>query len=253
VQSCGWTAARGCRRGRPVHDRLVTNWLLLHGTPLTPAVWDGVRPLLGGVVTAPNLSPGGQPSMSGAQRAIAGRLGATPAGGDPPWHVVGHSFGGQVALELAIQSPQLVSKLTLLCTRDTPYPPFARGATDIAAEPLDVDATLRRWFGPDELRADGPVVRYVRSTLGSADRSVWANALSAIAVFDCSAETTSIRCPTTVIAAAHDQVSTPEAMRGMCSRISGARFVVLDDAWHMSIFTDPANLAALLRLEPTPV
>jgi pimeloyl-ACP methyl ester carboxylesterase len=231
----------------------VTSWLLLHGTPLTPAVWDGVRPLLGDVVTTPVVTPADEPSASVEQRAIARRLSAGRAGSGPPWHVVGHSFGGQVALELAVQSPQLVSELTLLCTRDTPYPPFAAAASDVVGESLDADRTLRRWFGPDELRANGSVVQYARSTFGRADRTAWTRALSKIAAFDCSAQTSSIRCPTTVVAAAHDQVSTPEAMCAMSSRLRDARFVVLEDAWHMSIFTDPTRLAALLRPESTPV
>jgi hypothetical protein len=38
----------------------VSNWLLLHGTPLTPSVWDGVIPLLAGhgEVPAPAVVPG---------------------------------------------------------------------------------------------------------------------------------------------------------------------------------------------------
>jgi 3-oxoadipate enol-lactonase len=218
---------------------------MLHGTPLTPAVWDGVRPLLNGEVTAPAVTTGVDPGVPSEQAAIARRLGGGPAG-NGPWHVVGHSFGGQVALELAIQAPQLVSTLTLLCTRDTPYPPFAAAASRIIGEALDVDGTLRRWFSPDELDANGPVVQYARTTIEGADRTGWARAVGAIAVFDRSGETPSIRCPTTVVAAAHDQVSTPEAMNAMHVRIPASRFVVLDEAWHMSIFTDPARLAALL-------
>ena len=87
----------------------------------------------------------------------------------PPWHVVGHSFGGQVALELAIQRPDLVSELTLLCTRDTPYPAFAAAADDVAAGRSDIDDTLRRWFSPAELDDDGAAVRSARTALATAD------------------------------------------------------------------------------------
>lgn len=75
-----------------------------------------------------------------------------------------HSYGGQVALELAIRAPELVSRLTL-------------------------------WFSPAELAADGPVVRQVRRMLVEADRAAWSLALRAIATFDCSTETSSISCP----------------------------------------------------------
>lgn len=223
----------------------MTNWLLLHGTPLGPAVWDGVLPLLEGDVTVPAITPGAHAAERGRQQGIARRLTERHVDGQPPWHVVGHSYGGQVALELAVQSPQLVSELTLLCTRDTPYPPFAAAAARLDGEDVP-DETLARWFGPSELSADGPAVRQVRAMLQGADRAAWSRAVAAIAVFDCSGQTSSIRCPTTVVAAEHDAVSTPQAMNAMHRRLPDSQFVVLDDAWHMSIFTDPAKLAGLL-------
>jgi 3-oxoadipate enol-lactonase len=224
----------------------VTNWLLLHGTPLGPAIWNGVLPLLEGDVAVPAITPGADAAVRGQQHVIARRLSEGNPEGEPPWHVVGHSYGGQVALELAIQAAQLVSELTLLCTRDTPYPPFAAAADRIAAEPVPDDETLARWFSPSQLSADGPVVQQVRAMLQDADRTAWSRAVGAIAAFDCSGQTSSIRCPTKIVAAAHDAVSTPEAMNAMHSRLPGSEFVVLDDAWHMSIFTDPARLAGLL-------
>lgn len=225
----------------------VTNWLLLHGTPLTPAVWNGVIPLLAerGDVAAPTVTPGRGPA-GGVQRALARRVVAQGVDVAAPWHVVGHSFGGQVALELAAQRPDLVASLTLMCTRDTPYPPFATVAGDVSRGTVDVDGSLRRWFSPGEMNANGAVVRYARDTLGAADRGRWAQALSAIAVFDLSAALHTITCPVTVISAAHDQVSDPSAMAAMATRLPHAALTVLEDAWHMSMFTDPAGLARLI-------
>jgi 3-oxoadipate enol-lactonase len=226
----------------------VTNFLLLHGTPLTPAIWSGVIPLLAerGGVAAPAVVPGSGPA-AGAQRALARRL-AVPGVVDvpPPWHVVGHSFGGQVALELAAQRPDLVASLVLLCTRDTPYPPFAAVAAGLSRGTVDVDGSLRRWFSPAELDANGGVVRYARDTLGTADRGRWGKALSAIAVFDVSATIPTITCPVTVISASHDRVSDPSTMADMASRMATAELTVLEDAWHMSTFTDPVGLAHLI-------
>src|SRR4029077_307130 len=128
------------------------------------------------------------------------------------WHVVGHSFGGQVALELALQRPDLVSELTLLCTRDTPYSAFAAAADHVVAGRADVDGALQRWFSRVELADDG-------------------------------AATPSIRCPAVVVAAEHDQVSDPVTTEAMHCRLARSEFVVLPDAWHMSVFTDLDRLA----------
>jgi 3-oxoadipate enol-lactonase len=225
----------------------VTNWLLLHGTPLTPSVWDDVIPALAerGDVAAPALVPAAGPA-AGVHRAIARRIVTAEVDASPPWHVVGHSFGGQVALEIALQRPELVSSLTLLCTRDTPYPGFAALAADVEKGSVDTDSSLHRWFSPAELAADGSVVRYARDTLATADRRAWSRALSAISVFDVSAGIAAVTCPVLLVAADHDSVSDPQTMAGMAGRLPHSQMRVLDDAWHMSVFTDPTRLVALM-------
>jgi 3-oxoadipate enol-lactonase len=225
----------------------VTNWLLLHGTPLTPSVWDGVVPLLAGrgEVIAPPVVPGAGPA-AGLHRALAEQLAADVMDSPSRWHVVGHSFGGQIALELAMQRPELVDSLTLLCTRDTPYPPFAAAAAGILGGTVDVDGALQRWFSPDELAVDGPVVRYARDTVATADHRAWSRALSAISVFDVSAAVGAIQCPVTVVAAGHDEVSDPSSMADVAARLPQSSLTVLKNAWHMSVFTDPDRLAALM-------
>ncbi|MFE0751548.1 alpha/beta fold hydrolase [Gordonia sp. NPDC058843] len=224
-----------------------STWLLLPGTPLSPTVWDSVRAELSahGHVITPAINP--PPGYVGTD--LQARLAAEVAKSVPaeaPWHVVGHSFGGQVALELAISRPDLVSRLTLLCTRDTPFPAFDVAAAAVATGTVDVDGTLRRWFSSDELRTDSPVVQYARDAVATADRASWASALRAIAVFDCSQRTSSIACPATVLAAEHDTVSDVAAMEAMHRRIPGSEFVIRSGAWHMSIFDDPEALARML-------
>lgn len=224
-----------------------STWLLLPGTPLSPAVWDAVRAELSerGRVIIPEITPPPGYADADLQARLAAEV-ADSAELQGPWHVVGHSFGGQVALELAITRPDLVSRLTLLCTRDTPFPAFDAVAAAVEAGSVDVDGTLRRWFSTGELQADGPVVRYAREAVATADRASWASALRAIAGFDCSQRTPSTACPATVVAAEHDTVSDVGSMEAMHRRIPDSEFVVRAGAWHMSVFDDPAALAQVL-------
>jgi pimeloyl-ACP methyl ester carboxylesterase len=90
------------------------------------------------------------------------------------------------------------------------------------------------------------VVSYARQCLRLADRASWAAALDAIARYDRADRVGSITIPCTLIAAEFDQVSTPAAMSALAGRLPQARLHILAGAAHMTPFTDPARLSALL-------
>ena len=162
-------------------------------------------------------------------------------------HVVGHSFGGQVAIEVVLQAPERVRSLTILCSRASPFPGFSAAAANLrAGGPVDVAGSLARWFPPADLEADGPVVRGARRCLDEVDRSLWAAELDAIAAYDRRAALAEVAVPATAIAAEHDPVGTPEEMAAIAAAIPGAELHVLPGAMHMSPFLDPADLAARL-------
>jgi pimeloyl-ACP methyl ester carboxylesterase len=222
-------------------------WLLLHGTPLTPRVWDEVGALL--AMSRPVVAPA--LPRPGTQAEIAGRVLASLEDARAPLHVVGHSFGGQVAVEVALAAPQRLASLTILCSRATPFPAFAASAESLRrGEPLDVEGSLARWFEPDELAADGPTVRFARACITDADRGLWAYDLEAIACYDRSGDLGRIETPTRVIAAEFDRVGTPDEMQALAGAIPDAEFVLVPHASHMSQFLDPAALAE--RIAGTP-
>jgi pimeloyl-ACP methyl ester carboxylesterase len=219
------------------------SWVLLHGTPLTPRIWQPVADLLGrhGAVHCPAVTPGG---ADRSPPALARRVLAEVPG---QLDVVGHSFGGQVALDAALLQPERVRSLTLICSRDTPFPPFAAAAGNLrAGAPVDVEAALERWFRPDERAAGGPVVDYARGCLETADRDAWADALEAIAEYDRADRVGQLAMPVRLVAAEHDTVSTPAAMAELRDRVATARLQVLPATAHLSMFARPADLAAIL-------
>jgi pimeloyl-ACP methyl ester carboxylesterase len=224
------------------------SWVFLHGTPLTPAVWDGVAAHLRprGHVLCPVAAPAGDAGDAPAD--LAARLASSQAGLPDRMHMVGHSFGGQVALDFALLAPARVRALTLICSRDTPFPAFAATAAALRrGDPVDPDAALGRWFTAAELRDDSPVVRYARRCLQQADRRSWAAALEAIAGYDRSDRVAAIGVPVMLIAAELDPVSTPAAMAALAGRLPQASLTVLPGAAHMSPFIDPAALVRLIH------
>lgn len=225
-------------------DAIPDAWVLLHSTPLTPHVWDEVRPYLAGApVFCPNITPSGPGTASLIDRvrehtaAITGRF-----------RLVGHSFGGQVAIDVATAMPDRVSQLTLLCSRDTPFPAFGAMAAQlrsgIRASP---DRTLARWFRPGELAAGGPTVDYARGQLEHTDLDSWASSLESIARYENPTALSNLGIPVSLIACEFDAVSSPATMSEMADRIPGATYRLLTGAALMSPFLHPRALAGLLR------
>jgi pimeloyl-ACP methyl ester carboxylesterase len=224
-----------------------STWVLCHGTPLTPSVWDGVAGVLRqvGTVRQPSLDRWGDgaPVVSALAEAVVDGL---PRSG--PVHLVGHSFGAQVALEAALLAGPRAASLTVVCGRDTPFPPFSAAAQALrSGDPVDVDALLERWFRPDELtEPEDVVVGYARQCVLQADPNRWAQCLDAIAGFDRSRATPTLTIPVHLIAAELDQVSTVGAMRAMARRLPRSRLTIVADAAHMSVFRQPSVLAHLI-------
>jgi pimeloyl-ACP methyl ester carboxylesterase len=227
---------------------MARRWLLLHGTPLSPEVWDGVRPHLCGETVVPDLNqlvPRSAPAGM-LQTHIAGAVLAGLSGDELV--VVGHSFGGQVAIEVALLAPDRVAMLIIVCSRHTPFPAFAQGARAVRrGDPLDIDASLHRWFTPDQLAADSPVIGYVRRRLGMAPKGPWAASLDAIAHYDRSSAVGNITAPVALFAAGLDQVATPAVMAELAGALPHARLQVVEEWAHISAFADPAAFASALQ------
>ncbi|MBV9516200.1 MAG: alpha/beta fold hydrolase [Mycobacteriaceae bacterium] len=221
--------------------------VLLHGTPLSPEVWDGVRAELSVPSSAPDLN--GLIDQAGhgcLQTEVAAQvLDGLP---DGEMVVVGHSFGGQIAIELALLAPHRLAHLVVVCSRHTPFPAFARGAQTVrAGRPPDIDAGLHRWFTASELAADGTAVKYARRQLHTAALGPWAAALDAIATYDRADAVSGIEVPSLLLAGGIDEVASPAVMARLAADLPHGRLEVVAAWAHMSPFAEPGAFAARLR------
>lgn len=159
-------------------------------------------------------------------------------------HVVGHSLGGLMALQLALTARSRVRSLSLLCTftgGKTAAPMTARmmwlgmrtklgtrqmrrrGFLKLVLPPgqtADLDAMsskLADLFGHD-LADSPPVVDHQLKALRSTDLTARLGELAGL--------------PTLIVNAAHDPIAPPSAGRALHAGIPGSRYVEIADASH---------------------
>jgi 3-oxoadipate enol-lactonase len=164
-----------------------------------------------------------------------------------PVTVVGHSFGGYVALQLYHDSPEQFAGLVLTNTRseaDTPEARNTRLATaKRLADPtqsLDVDGIARSLVAPTTWATQGPVAETARSMVRSARPSTAVATLQAIAGRpDLTPVLSTVRVPTLVVWGEEDQLIPPSQSQSMVARIPNGVGVGIPGAGHLPSLEAP--------------
>lgn len=187
---------------------------------------------------------GGIAAYSAAVADLLGRLGIGRAG------LLGLSFGGMIAQEVAIRYPALVSQLVVGACGGR-VPPEARAALRGRGEKAlasgmaaVVDETLTRWFTPDFMTSDA--VARVRRRLLANDPAGWAAGWNAISGFDAFDRLSTLSIPALAVAGERDAGTPVEATRAIAAAIQGARFALLSGAPHMMQIEQPGPFADIV-------
>ncbi|HEX8915502.1 MAG TPA: alpha/beta fold hydrolase [Humisphaera sp.] len=176
-------------------------------------------------------------------------------------HVLGHSLGGLVALQLALSHRSRVRSLALLCT-------FADGRIPTRLTPWMMWAGLRTRIGPRRARRRA-FLRFVLTPaeLAAADADAVAAELAPLFGHDLADQPAVAmpqlramgRCdltprlgelagvPTRVVSAAHDRIAPPAAGRAIAAGVPGARFDCVDDAAHGLPITHAGRVNEMLE------
>jgi pimeloyl-ACP methyl ester carboxylesterase len=219
--------------------------MMLHPFPFDSRVWaDNLPALIGAghrviAIDYPGFgdSPAPPAELSLVQLAelldgLRDRLGMSTVA------LIGLSMGGYVALAYARRFPARLWALVLADTRaDADSPAAFQGRADAlrAIQDQGVEAYLQQSL--PRLLATDAAPRDLARVLSLAERRAHTLVAALGALRDRpsrTAELAEIACPTLVLAGTADRVTPPGEMRAMADAISGARFVEIARAGHLS-------------------
>jgi pimeloyl-ACP methyl ester carboxylesterase len=230
------------------HGAAPAGVVALHGWARTHADFDAV--LAGSDAAVPDLpgfgataapdGPWGAPEYADALAPLVEQEGRTVI-------VVGHSFGGRIAVLLAARRPELVSALVLsgvpLCRPPgsrAPKPPRSlqvakalRRAGLLSADRLEA---RRQRSGPADYRDATGVMRdvFVR-VVNETNDGTYLDALD------------EVRCPIELVWGENDTAAPVSVARAVADRIPAAKLTVLTGVGHLTPLEAPAELRAAVE------
>jgi proline iminopeptidase len=202
----------------------------------------------------PPLATLTMPQLADDAAALADHLGADRV------HVIGHSYGGFVAQELAIRHPDRVRGVVLVATG-----PGGLGAGEDPADlgaPVPADLAAALGSAPssaaDLATAMAPVLHYYvhRCPVAELGRrlqavipapAAMARSMEVLAGWSAVDRLAGITAPTLVVAGSYDVLTSPAQARRIARRVPGAHLVELAGSAHFPWLDQPAEFFTALE------
>ena len=220
------------------------DWLLQF--PALSARWRVLAPDLRGH-GASSLS-GGWPTVADLAQDVTGLIRA-----EAPWpaHVVGLSLGGAVALQLALDHPELLRSLTAVNTfahLRSGWSGLRRGLIRFALLALGPMNWVGRWVasGLFPLPDQQLLREAAASRIAGNPRRAYLQAALAVVRFDVAARLGEITCPTLVVAGDRDATVPMKAKLELARCIPGAHLEVVSGSGHATPLDAPDAFNELL-------
>ena len=167
--------------------------------------------------------------------------------------LVGHSLGAIVALEVARQAPQRISRLALVNASGRGPAPQQQAAWRTLLDQLDADqfdeisARLARDTLPPARQGDDALVSAGEAMARAVGPTGLRRQLHAQLARRSYLDAPPIEVPVLIVSGALDEVCPPERQHELLAHCTNGRLVTLDDAGHMAPIEQPDAVAAALR------
>lgn len=224
--------------------------LLVHGLGGTSNTWAAMLGAFDGCRTIRLDLPGsGRSRLDGplsiaacvdAVRRVAAAAGVGKGRAPAGAHVVGHSMGAIIALQLAVAEPAFVRSLALFGPLLTP-PDQAKAALTARGERARTEGTAGMQAIADTLLETAVSTRtrrerraafaFVRESLMRQPPTGYAATCDALAASE-AIDPTQVDCPVLLVTGDEDRVAPPDAVRALGGRLRDARVVVLPGCGH---------------------
>jgi 3-oxoadipate enol-lactonase/4-carboxymuconolactone decarboxylase len=170
---------------------------------------------------------------------------------DAGFHVAGDSVGGAVSLQLALDAPDRVRSLAVLCSgaRIGTAESWAERIETVASSGTSalVSASAERWFGPGFLEREPDRGSALLHALADATDRGYAHVCAALARFDVRDRLAEVAVPVLAVAGSADVATPPATVREVADGVPDGRYVELPGVAHLAPAEAPDEVARLLR------
>lgn len=157
--------------------------------------------------------------------------------------LVGISLGGMTVLSAGKKYPDRIEKLVVCDCGPAASPASAEQWLEriqkVSEEGMEaiVEETVGRWFTPETLAAQSPVVEKVSAMVRTTPVPGFIGCAGALSIFDLRSGLEELKVPTLFIAGEHDAVI--GGTKKLHEMVSGSQFQVIPDAGHLCNLENP--------------
>lgn len=167
-------------------------------------------------------------------------------------HWIGLSIGGMIGYGLGIHHPDRLISIVALDSRpdaSADYAAYFQSRIDKARSggmEGVVEPTITRWFTPETVAANSPVVDRVRAMIRGTNPIGHEGCCEALKTLAYGTDLHRIQTPTLFMGGAQDKGAPPEALAEATAQVTGASHVIIPAAGHISLLENmPASMSAL--------